>query len=180
MDYDAAVKAALATLEAGQVETAWTDALASSQGDVAARGADHARRHDDRAPAAGRSTPAPRLLPAFTGLGGTTGWLYIELGLAGLRGCSIAWSAASACGAAGAIPTTCAWATRSTSGASRRSNPARLLRLRAEMKVPGRAWLQFQARRQPDGRTLLSQTAFFAPKGLWGLVTGTRCTRCTS
>jgi hypothetical protein len=34
--------------------------------------------------------------------------------------------------------------------------------------VPGRAWLQFQAQPQPDGQTLLSQTAFFAPKGLLG------------
>ena len=47
--------------------------------------------------------------------------------------------------------------------------PDRLLRLRAEMKVPGEAWLQFEAQAQPDGRTLLVQTAFFAPRGLWGL-----------
>ena len=48
--------------------------------------------------------------------------------------------------------------------------PGALLRLRAEMKVPGRAWLQFEARPQPDGRTLLAQTAFFAAKGLFGLL----------
>ena len=42
------------------------------------------------------------------------------------------------------------------------------MRLRAEMKLPGLAWLQFQAQPQPDGHTLLSQTAFFAPKGLFG------------
>ena len=43
-----------------------------------------------------------------------------------------------------------------------------LLRLRAEMKVPGKAWLQFQAVKREDGKTLLLQTAFFAPKGLMG------------
>ena len=32
----------------------------------------------------------------------------------------------------------------STSGASRRSSPDRLLRLAAEMKLPGRAWLEFE------------------------------------
>ena len=48
--------------------------------------------------------------------------------------------------------------------------PLTLLRLRAEMKVPGRAWLQFEAQPQDDGRTLLVQTAFFAPKGLFGLL----------
>ena len=46
--------------------------------------------------------------------------------------------------------------------------PDRLLRLRAEMKVPGRAWLQFETLPR-DGGTLLVQTAYFAPKGLAGL-----------
>ena len=45
-----------------------------------------------------------------------------------------------------------------------------LLLLRAEMKVPGDAWLQFDAKEQDDGTTLLVQTAFFAPKGLFGLL----------
>ena len=45
--------------------------------------------------------------------------------------------------------------------------PAHLLRLRAEMKVPGKAWLQFEA--IPEGeRTRLVQTAFFAPTGFLG------------
>ena len=48
--------------------------------------------------------------------------------------------------------------------------PGRLLRLRAEMKVPGKAWLQFTATPRDGGTTLLEQTAFFAPKGLAGLL----------
>jgi hypothetical protein len=47
--------------------------------------------------------------------------------------------------------------------------PDRLLRLRAEMIVPGRAWLEFQALPRGDDATLLIQTAFFEPKGLLGL-----------
>lgn len=47
------------------------------------------------------------------------------------------------------------------------SQPPRLLRLRAEMKVPGRAWLQFEAIPEGDG-TRLVQTAFFAPTGFLG------------
>jgi hypothetical protein len=43
----------------------------------------------------------------------------------------------------------------------------RLLRLRAEMKVPGKAWLQFKSVPQ-DGKTLLTVTAYFAPHGVWG------------
>jgi hypothetical protein len=44
-----------------------------------------------------------------------------------------------------------------------------LLRLRAEMKVPGRAWLQYEVSGD-EQRSLLVQTAFFEPKGLSGLV----------
>ena len=48
--------------------------------------------------------------------------------------------------------------------------PGRLLRLRAEMKVPGKAWLEFQSLPQDSGRTLLTQTAYFAPHGLAGFL----------
>ncbi len=47
--------------------------------------------------------------------------------------------------------------------------PNSLLRLFAEMKLPGRAWLQFEIK-QEQGKTLLRQTAIFDPLGLWGLV----------
>jgi len=43
-----------------------------------------------------------------------------------------------------------------------------LLRLRAEMKVPGRAWLQYEVT-AIEGGSRLVQTAFFEPKGLPGL-----------
>ena len=43
-----------------------------------------------------------------------------------------------------------------------------LLRLSAEMRVPGRAWLQYEV--VPDGAgSRLIQSAFFEPKGLPGL-----------
>jgi uncharacterized protein YbjT (DUF2867 family) len=42
-----------------------------------------------------------------------------------------------------------------------------ILRLRAEMKVPGKAWLQFEAAEEGEG-TRLVQTAFFAPTGFFG------------
>jgi len=46
----------------------------------------------------------------------------------------------------------------------------RLLRLRAEMKVPGRAWLQFETKPDQDSGSVFVQTAFFDPKGLSGLL----------
>jgi len=45
--------------------------------------------------------------------------------------------------------------------------PPSLLRLRAEMKVPGKAWLQFEALPEGEG-TRLVQTAYFAPTGFLG------------
>lgn len=47
--------------------------------------------------------------------------------------------------------------------------PNRSILLRAEMKVPGKAWLRFEAL-EKDGRTELVQTAMFAPKGLIGFL----------
>jgi len=48
--------------------------------------------------------------------------------------------------------------------------PDRLLRLRAEMRVPGKAWLQFECTATDDGSTRLTQTALFAPRGLPGVL----------
>ena len=48
--------------------------------------------------------------------------------------------------------------------------PGKLLRLRAEMKLPGYAWLQFEALPHSGGGARLRQTAFFDPRGFFGLV----------
>ncbi|MFL1377373.1 SDR family oxidoreductase [Nocardiopsis protaetiae] len=45
--------------------------------------------------------------------------------------------------------------------------PGELLRLRAEMRLPGPAWLEFTVERG-EGRTLLRQRALFRPRGLPG------------
>ena len=47
--------------------------------------------------------------------------------------------------------------------------PNRLLRLHAEMKLPGRAWLQFEVEGGPQ-RSVLRTTAIFDPVGVWGLL----------
>ena len=47
--------------------------------------------------------------------------------------------------------------------------PGKLLRLRAEMKMPGLAWLEFElAVDEATGESVVTQTATYAPKGLWG------------
>jgi hypothetical protein len=47
--------------------------------------------------------------------------------------------------------------------------PGRRLRLQAEMKVPGRAWLEFDVTEQGDS-SVIRQTAIFDPVGLGGLL----------
>jgi uncharacterized protein YbjT (DUF2867 family) len=47
--------------------------------------------------------------------------------------------------------------------------PGRLLRLSAEMKLPGRAWLEFEVLPTETGATI-RQTALYDPVGLFGLV----------
>jgi hypothetical protein len=47
--------------------------------------------------------------------------------------------------------------------------PNRLLRLRAEMRLPGRAWLEWSIDEDAAGTTLV-QRALFRPRGLWGRV----------
>ncbi len=48
--------------------------------------------------------------------------------------------------------------------------PGDHLQLRAEMKVPGRAWLRFDVQETENGESVVRQTAFFEPKGLLGLL----------
>ncbi|MGD8625949.1 MAG: DUF2867 domain-containing protein, partial [Anaerolineae bacterium] len=145
VDYDTAVRRALAKLDEGQVETSWSDALASSLGDASPvelttdEGLQIERRQQ-----VVDATPE-EVFCAFSGLGGERGWLYADW-LWRLRGV----------------------ADRLVGGPGFRRGrrhrdevrvgdaldfwrveavePGRLMRLRAEMKLPGEAWLQFEAR----------------------------------
>jgi uncharacterized protein YbjT (DUF2867 family) len=164
--YDEAVARAVASIESGEVETFWADALVTSAGDGVPRtlttqeGKIIERRQ--------LVVPAPpaRVFAAFLALGGQRGYLIHDwawqvrgamdrlIGGVGLRrgrrdphdlrpGDALDF-----------------WRVEAV-------EPERLLRLRAEMKVPGAAWLQFEALPHEDG-TLLVQTAYFAPRGLAG------------
>jgi uncharacterized protein YbjT (DUF2867 family) len=165
--YRAAVERALEPLQSGAMESAWSDALSSSlpagspvtltthEGMIV--------EHRQRAVTA----PAKAVFQVFTGIGGGRGWLYLNW----------AWEVRG-------------FLDRLTGGVGLRRGrrdrddlrvgdaldfwrveaiePGRLLRLRAEMRVPGRAWLQFTVAPRGEGGSLLSQTAFFAPRGLPG------------
>jgi uncharacterized protein YbjT (DUF2867 family) len=167
--YRTAVARALAALQAGDIETTWSDALGAKHGAAPSVVlADQEGMILEQRQRVIAATPA-NVYKVFTGLGGKRGWLYMNwaweirgfldrlFGGAGLRrgrrdpdrlrvGDALDF-----------------WRVEAV-------EPQRLLRLRAEMKVPGKAWLQFQVRPHENEKTLLAQTAIFAPKGLIGLV----------
>ncbi len=167
--YQRAVEAALAHLEAGEVETRWSDPLCSSQGDRSPVDLETREGMIIEQRQTCVQAPADRVYDTFSSLGGVRGWLYFDwawhlrgvvdrlIGGVGLRrgrrhprdvrvGDAIDF-----------------WRVEAV-------EQNRLLRLRAEMKVPGRAWLQFEVEPLGDGESSLIQTAFFAPKGLWGFL----------
>ena len=168
MDYASAIAAVIRDLEDGRIETAWSDAsgpdagpgkpvhLESTEGMVIER-----RRRRVAA-------PAGDVYQTFTGIGAQRGWYFANfawrvrgmidrlLGGAGLR-------------RGRRHPDELRVGDALDFWRVEHLEPGRLMRLRAEMKLPGRAWLQFQVEDDPDGGTCLEQTAAFIPKGLTGL-----------
>ncbi len=168
LDYTLAVDRVIDDLDHGHIHTSWTDAagpeseqkelvlLESSQGMIVER---RSRRI---------SAPASNVYRVIAGIGAARGWYFADwtwrirgaldrlLGGVGLRrgrrhpddlriGDALDF-----------------WRVEDLS-------VNRLIRLRAEMKLPGRAWLEFRLRTVADGATVLEQTAAFSPKGLAGL-----------
>jgi len=167
VDYETSVRAAVASLDTGEVETRWADALVTSGGDVQPRVlTTQEGKLIERRQAVVAATPQETFAVLQT-IGGRRGY----------RAWDWAWQLRGA-------------ADRLVGGAGLRRGrrdpdevrvgdaldfwrveavePDRLLRLRAEMKVPGTAWLQFETLPHDDG-TLLVQTAYFAPRGVPGL-----------
>lgn len=169
LDFKTGLHAALDELDARQVETSWTDSMSATWEQdepytfVEERGMLIERRVRQV------NAPPTAIYETFTSLGGETGWLYLNF-LWHLRG----------------------WMDRIVGGPGyRRGRPQRevlrigdavdfwrveaiepdsMVRLRAEMKMPGKGWLQFEVDRANDGRSRLVQTAYFAPHGLFGYV----------
>lgn len=168
IDYETAVHRALDRLRASEVETTWSDALVSSvPGQTPAVLTTHEGMFIEQRQRVVRASPAV-IMQAVSRLGGESGWPVFNW----------AWRMRGA-------------ADRLVGGVGFRRGrrhahelrvgdaldfwrveavePA-LLRLRAEMKVPGLAWLQFKVEPAEAGSATLIQTAFFAPKGLFGFL----------
>lgn len=169
LDFRSALRLALGRLAREEVETSWSDALVTTSGDIRP----YTLRVEEGMMIEHRQAlvdlPAEALFRAYTGLGGERGWLYMDW----------AWELRG-------------WLDKLVGGVGLRRGRRHpdelrpgealdfwrveaiespyLLRLRAEMKVPGKAWLQFESRPQDGGKTCFQITAYFAPHGLGGLL----------
>lgn len=167
VSYRVSVERALVMLDASNIETTWSDALSTSQGDVTPvtliTHEGMIREHRQMKVAA----PAAEVYAVFSGLGGRRGWFYMDWAWR-IRGWMDGMIGGVGMRRGRRDPDKLRVGDALDFWRVEMIEPDRLLRLRAEMKVPGKAWLQFQAVPMDDGMTLLSQTAFFAPKGLMG------------
>jgi len=168
MPYHQAVRRAILRTDTNQVETSWSDALVTSMGKIGTPvilGSTEGFYIERRQWVVKASPEA--CYRAFTSLGGDTGWLYWNWTWT-LRG----------------------WMDEAVGGVGLRRGrrhaidlrigeavdfwrvealePNRLMRLRAEMKVPGQAWLECQVKPIDKDKSLLQINALFEPKGVGG------------
>ncbi|MBL8103601.1 MAG: DUF2867 domain-containing protein [Anaerolineales bacterium] len=171
IDFQTATHLALGRIQRDNVETSWSDALVIALGDVkpyefsVEEGMFIERRQVIL------DIPTETVFRSYTGIGGERGWLYMDWSWA-LRG----WMD-KAIGGVGLrrgrrhpdeIHTGEAldfWRVETVEKNSR-------MRLRAEMKVPGKAWLQFDSTSAPDdkNKTVFTVTAYYEPHGFFGFL----------
>ncbi|CAN5181442.1 SDR family oxidoreductase [soil metagenome] len=167
--YRKAVRLALAKVRDGEIETSWQDAtIAGAPSNLLPSDPDwsgHTVYTDLRVQHS--DAPVERLWSVVEGIGGQNGWYSFPL----------AWAVRG-------------WADKLVGGVGLRRgrrNATRLnvgdaldfwrvesverghsLRLRAEMKVPGPAWLEMTTEADPKGGSIYRQRAIFFPAGLAG------------
>lgn len=169
LDYRTSVQRALAHLDAGRVETSWSDALATSQGDAPpVILTSHDGMMIERRQQLAHARPE-FLFKAFTAIGGDRGWLSWDWAWR-LRGALDRLVGGVGLRRGRRDPDELRIGDALDFWRVEAVEHNRLLRLRAEMKLPGRAWLQYEAVKVNDSQASLTQTAFFASKGLLGLL----------
>ena len=167
VSYATAVRAAVASLDTGEVETRWSDALVTSAGDLKPRllTTQEGKLIEQRQ-ALVEATPDEVFAVVCT-VGGAHGYGAWDWAWQ-LRGAADRLVGGVGLRRGRRDPVDLRVGDALDFWRVEAVEPGRLLRLRAEMKVPGAAWLQFETPPR-DGGTLLVQTAYFAPRGLPGL-----------
>ncbi|MBN1142655.1 MAG: SDR family oxidoreductase [Deltaproteobacteria bacterium] len=165
--YRTAVERALVRLRASRIETTWRDALSTSQSGVApvilTTQEGMIVEHRLRAVPA----PADEIFRVFTGLGGERGWFYMDWAWQ-LRGFLDRLVGGVGLRRGRRDPDELRTGDALDFWRVEAIEPGRLMRLRAEMKLPGKAWLEFKVTPRQESCSMLNQTVFFAPKGLFG------------
>ena len=165
LDYETALRYALLRLEKGEVETTWTNALLPEHREFSPLSDLEGMICEERRTRI--AAPAEAVFAVFAAIGGKRGWYYADWlwriragidrvlgGVGGRRG-------------------------RRHPEELRQGEPlevwrveriieGRLLLLRAEMFLPGRAWLQFESTPNGAAESILRITAYYEPKGFWG------------
>jgi uncharacterized protein YbjT (DUF2867 family) len=167
----AAIERALAREDREFAETRWSDAISSGGTDPALFGSYGGQRVGRRLADSREcevEVPVRAAFEPIRRIGGTTGW-YAYDWLWRLRG-----FIDLLCGGVGIRrgrrdPETLAVGDTVDWWRVERFEPDRLLRLRAEMRLPGRAWLEFEVQPREGGSTI-RQTAEFDPSGVLGLM----------
>jgi len=169
LDFQTATYLALRRVKIDRVETSWSDALVTTAGDVKP----YTFTVEEGLMIEKRQImvelPPEPIFRAYTGLGGDRGWLYMDWAWV-IRG----WLDKLVGGVGlrrGRRHPDEIWTGESLDfWRVEEIKPNRLMRLRAEMKVPGDAWLQFESLPQEDGKTLLRVSAYFDVHGVMGLL----------
>jgi uncharacterized protein YbjT (DUF2867 family) len=171
MDFQTAVHLALGRVQRDNVETSWSDALVTESGDIKPyRFTMEEGLFVERRQIALDLSPET-VFRSYTGIGGARGWMYMDWAW-GIRG----------------------WMDKAIGGVGLRRGRRhpdeihtgealdfwrvetveknRLMRLRAEMKLPGKAWLQFESTPAQDDakKTIFTVTAYFEPYGVSGFL----------
>ncbi len=161
-----AVRLALETIERGEVETAWTGSFPAGPQDPAVSTEEREGRVFERRSADVRAD-AERVFAVFSGIGGQRGWYHADF-LWRVRGALDRLVGGVGMRRGRRHPDLLRPGDALDFWRVEAVEPGRSVRLRAEMKVPGRAWLIFEAVPLGPGRSRFLQTAVFEPRGLLG------------
>ncbi|GAA2222823.1 SDR family oxidoreductase [Herbiconiux moechotypicola] len=166
--YRRAVRLALEKMRQGEVETSWQDALvAGAASDPLPSDPDWAGHTVYTDVKQRRTAASPeRLWTVIEGIGGENGWYSFPLAWA-VRGWMDKLVGGVGLRRGRRSPTRLQVGDALDFWRVEEIERGRMLRLRAEMKVPGRAWLEMRA--TPDARgSVYDQRAVFFPRGLGG------------
>jgi uncharacterized protein YbjT (DUF2867 family) len=162
--YREAVERALDRVDEGRVRTRWSGSLQGGSSIELGDREGLARERRSLPVAA----PAERVFQVFTGVGGDRGWPAVGWAWQ-LRGAIDKLLGGPGLRRGRRHPVDLSTGEAIDFWRVEAIESGRRLLLRAEMRLPGQGWLEWEAEPRPGG-TMLHQTAWFAPRGLAGVL----------